>query len=146
MSCSTPVCAPICTTRRLLRRNVALVLVVSVVGFCFGASAQNSQPAPTVVLENFKFQPRKIELRASVPVILRLENRSSGGHSFVAPAFFAEAKIDPASAGLINNGRVEVPSHQTIELNLVPAAGVYSLKCGHVAHAMFGMTGTIVVR
>jgi len=106
-----------------------------------------AQPLPVQVdLANFKFTPAQINLSANVPVILQLRNDSSGGHSFTAPAFFAAAKIDPASAALIRSGHVEVPAHSTVQVGLTPSAGQYPLKCSHAFHASFGMTGTIIVR
>jgi uncharacterized cupredoxin-like copper-binding protein len=106
-----------------------------------------AQPATTAVdLTNFKFTPAQIQLRANTPVILQLRNDSSGGHSFSAPAFFAAARVNPASAGLISKGRVEVPAHAAVQVALTPAAGQYPLKCTHPFHATFGMKGTIIVR
>lgn len=130
----------------LLRPGISTATIACLTVLSFAAPAQTAPGAATVALESFKFEPRQIELRASAPVVLRLENHSSGGHSFVAPAFFTAAQIDPRSTALISNGRVEVPAHQSVYLSLVPAAGVYPVKCGHPLHAMFGMTGTIVVR
>lgn len=117
-------------------------------GLIFSTAPSAEPPDKTVIvlLSNFKFQPASVQLRANEPAILELQNESSGGHSFVAPAFFAAAHVDGSSASLISNGRVEVPAHQAIRLRLVPSAGDYSLKCGHSLHAMFGMTGRIIVR
>jgi plastocyanin len=100
----------------------------------------------TVDLTNFKFTPAQIELKANRLITLQLRNDSSGGHSFSAPAFFAAAHLDPASARLINEGRVEIPAHATVQVALTPAAGQYPLKCGHPFHSTFGMKGTIIVR
>lgn len=108
--------------------------------------AQAPPAASNVVLKNFKFVPRRIELVGQVPIVLRLQNISSSGHSFVAPEFFSAAKLDPATAGLVNNGRVEVPPHAIVVLKLTPMRGNYALKCGHSMHALFGMAGSIVVR
>lgn len=109
-------------------------------------AAANAQPASVAVqLSNFKFGPSAIHLKAGQPVTLRLENASSGGHSFSAPQFFAAAKVDPQAAALIHNGTVELKGHQTADISLVPAAGNYRLKCSHSLHAAFGMKGTITV-
>jgi plastocyanin len=106
-----------------------------------------SQPITSAVdLTNFKFTPAQIQLQANRPTILQLRNDSSGGHSFSAPAFFAAARVDPASASLIRDGKIEVPAHATVQVALKPAAGQYPLKCSHAFHAAFGMKGTIVVR
>jgi plastocyanin len=85
-------------------------------------------------------------LKANLPTILQLRNDSSGGHSFSAPAFFAAAHVDPASAGLIKNGKIEVPANAIVRVALTPTAGQFPLKCTHPFHAAFGMKGTIIVR
>ncbi len=111
------------------------------------ASAQTPQRATvSVTMENFKFEPNPVQLRAGVPTLLHLVNTASGGHSFTAPEFFAAAKVAPASQTLIHDGKVEVAKHSAVDIELTPAAGQYPLKCSHTLHAAFGMTGTIVVR
>ena len=111
------------------------------------ATAQHSPPAETVAvgLSSFDFTPRTIRLRAGVPVVLRLENRGSGGHDFSAPAFFAAARLDRASAAFVRRGSVEVPSRSTREVKLTPARGRYRLRCTHMFHSALGMRGEIVV-
>jgi plastocyanin len=124
-----------------MRRLSVFVLLASM------TAPLSAQPATRVVqMTNFKFAPSQIELTANAPVVLQLRNDAGGGHSFTAPAFFAAAHVDPASAKYIQAGRVEVPAHQTVTLSLVPAAGQYPLKCSHTLHSAFGMNGTIVVR
>jgi plastocyanin len=124
-----------------MRSLSAFALLVSIAG------PVAAQPATRVVeMTNFKFAPSQIELTANAPVVLQLRNDAGGGHSFTAPAFFAAAHVDPASAKYIQAGKVEVPSHQTVTISLVPAAGHYPLKCSHTLHSAFGMNGTIIVR
>jgi plastocyanin len=111
------------------------------------AVAQAPQPAAvTVTMENFKFEPNAVQLRAGVPTILHLVNNAGGGHSFSAPQFFAAAKVAPASQPLVHAGTVEVPKRSAVDVALTPAAGQYPLKCSHTLHAAFGMKGTITVR
>jgi plastocyanin len=111
------------------------------------ARAQAPQPvAVTVTLENFKFQPNPVQLRAGQPAVLHLVNTAGGGHSFTAPEFFAAAKIAPASQPLVRDGKVEVPKHSAVDIALTPVAGDFPLKCSHTLHAAFGMKGMIVVR
>lgn len=131
---------------RPMRSGLSTALLVVLMSLSGPIAAQPTSGTTIVVLRNFKFEPAQIELRAGVPITLRLQNISSGGHSFVAPSFFAAARIDPRFARLISNGRVEIPSHQSVELMVTPAAGNYPLKCGHTLHAMFGMMGAIIVR
>ncbi len=130
--------------------TVRMTFVAAVAALAIGGAAVSAQAAQPIVsrvdLTNFRFTPSQIQLRAGAPTVLQLRNDSSGGHNFAAPAFFAAARVDPASAGLIRNGRVEVPAHATVQITLTPAAGQYPLKCSHAFHATFGMTGTIIVR
>jgi uncharacterized cupredoxin-like copper-binding protein len=100
----------------------------------------------TVDLANFSFTPNTVVLQAGVPTVLRLRNLSGGGHSFAAPQFFAASKVQPESAALVQNGRVEVPGHSSVDVGIIPAAGQYALRCSHPLHATFGMKGTIDVR
>lgn len=122
-------------------RRLSLFILVA---FAAPASAQPTTAA--VELTNFKFTPAQLELKANVPVTLQLRNDASGGHNFTAPAFFAAARVDPASAGLIHDGRIEVPAHKSVQVTLTPSAGQFPLKCSHTLHSTFGMTGTIIVR
>lgn len=109
--------------------------------------ADDPRPALTTVeLTNFNFAPRSLQLRANVPTVLQLRNDSSSSHSFSAPAFFAASRLDPQTAKLVDQGRVEVPGHASVELELTPAAGRYTLKCSHAFHATLGMKGEILVR
>jgi uncharacterized cupredoxin-like copper-binding protein len=109
--------------------------------------AAAAAPAMTSVdLASFSFTPMTIQLQAGVPTVLRLRNVSSGGHSFTAPQFFAASQVQPQSAALVQNGKVEIPGGVTVDIALIPAAGQYPLKCSHPFHAAFGMKGTIIVR
>jgi plastocyanin len=98
-----------------------------------------------VKMTNFDFTPSAIHLRAGHPVVLHLVNASSGGHDFTAPGFFAAAQMRPQDRGTLDEGSVEVRSHQSVDVALVPKAGRYPLKCSHAFHKTFGMSGTIVV-
>lgn len=121
-------------------------VTVSMLAAVIAAPADGQPTTASVELTNFKFTPAQVSLRANVPNVLQLSNGSSGGHSFSAPAFFAAAHVDPPSAPLIHDGKIEVPAHATVQVTLTPAAGQYPLKCSHAFHSSFGMKGTIVVR
>jgi plastocyanin len=108
--------------------------------------AQAAPPVVQVTMTNFSFAPSALQLQAGVPIVLRLRNDAGGGQNFAAPAFFRAARVEPASAGLIREGRVEVPAHSAVNIALVPAAGQYPVKCTHTLHSAFGMKGRITVR
>ena len=96
-------------------------------------------------VSNFAFSPRVIRLRAGVPVILVLNNRNKGGHSFKAKGFFANSLVRLADRSAIDGGKVEIPSRASREIGVVPKAGRYPLMCTHLFHDVFGMTGEIIV-
>lgn len=113
-----------------------------------GLSAQTdwTQASRTeVTLSNFKFAPQSIRLQAGRPVVLHIVNTAAGGHNFAAQAFFGAAMVRPTDAAIIHGGIVEVAGHQTVDIELIPKAGRYPLKCTHSFHKMFGMSGEIVV-
>lgn len=121
-------------------------LVLPLLALLIAPAGAQPAPAPvTVRLSSFDFAPSTIRLRAGAPVVLRLVNSGKGGHNFAAPAFFAAARIDPQSAVLVRRGAVEVGSRRSVDVRLVPAAGRYRLRCTHLLHSAFGMTGEIVV-
>ena len=123
------------------------ILALAALSLALPGAAQPAAPPETVQvrLSSFDFTPASLRLRAGVPILLRLENSSGGGHNFSAPQFFAAARIEPADAGLVRRGTIEVPSHSVREIRLVPAAGRYRLRCTHSLHTAFGMKGSILV-
>ncbi len=132
-------------------RVVTPILLVALAGCSAQPSAgvhRADAPASdsvTVLLSNFAFDPEHIQLKSGMPVQLRFVNESNGGHSFSAPAFFAASSFPPGTSAP-EGGEIEVTSHQTVVLQLVPRQpGTYSLKCTHALHDLFGMTGAIEV-
>jgi plastocyanin len=99
----------------------------------------------TVTLSSFAYAPSPVRLPAGVPVRLTLANDSSGGHNFAAPDFFAAAVIRPEDRTSIRRGAVEVRRSSSVVITLVPRAGRYRLRCTHLLHSSFGMTGEIIV-
>jgi len=103
-----------------------------------------------IVLEDYRFTPETLRLRANTPYVLALINRGSKTHDFTAPAFFrttATRDRDPAAIAMrAAGGRVDVDAGATVELAVLPlAAGSFPLECVKPLHAMFGMEGEIVV-
>jgi plastocyanin len=106
-------------------------------------SAAGAQPASqTIDLANFSFSPNPIRLAAGRPVTLTFVNRSGSGHDFTAKAFFASSRI---LAGAAPNGEIELKSHETRTITLVPRAGTYPAHCSHFMHSAMGMKDQIIV-
>jgi uncharacterized cupredoxin-like copper-binding protein len=122
------------------------VFIASMLALPLPALAQDAPAsAPRTVevrLSSFSFDPRAIALTAGQPVILHLVNSGGGGHNFSAPQFFAAST---GVSGSVNEGTVEVPGHQSVDIRLTPSRGSYRLRCTHTMHTAFGMTGTITV-
>lgn len=107
--------------------------------------------APAIIeiqLANYKYSPASIVLDHGQSYVLRLRNVAGGGHDFTAPDFFEAAKVDPEDQVWLTEGQVEVPSGliRDIRVTAPAAPGRYKIKCTHAFHAMFGMSGWIVVR
>jgi uncharacterized cupredoxin-like copper-binding protein len=120
---------------------LALALLAPLPALAQDAPAEAPQTVE-VRLSNFSFEPRSIALTADRPVILHLVNTGGGGHNFSAPQFFAAST---GVSGPVNEGVVEVPGHQSVDIHLTPSHGTYQLRCTHTMHATFGMHGTITV-
>jgi plastocyanin len=99
----------------------------------------------SVALSSFAYAPSTVRLPAGRPVQLILTNDSSGGHNFAAPEFFAAAQIREQDRASIRRGAVEVRRGGRVTISLVPRAGRYRLRCTHLLHTSFGMSGDIVV-
>ena len=120
-------------------RDLILALAIA------APTAVIAQPQPRTVevqLSSFAFAPEEIRLAAGQPVTLHLVNSGRGGHNFSAPEFFAGAT---GVTGPVTDGRVEVGSRASVDVNLTPAAGRYRLRCTHTMHTAMGMSGEIVV-
>ena len=123
------------------------VCLMSVALLAPAAIASPAAETLEVRLSNFRFLPRMPTLEHGRGYTLRLVNASGGSHDFSAPGFFAAARIDPADAALVADGKVEVPGGATSTIHLTaPAAGSYRLKCTHGLHRLMGMKGEIQVR
>lgn len=103
-----------------------------------------------IVLEDYRFAPETLRLRANKPYVLALTNRGGKTHDFTAPAFFRSAATrdrDPAATAMrAAGGRVDVGAGATVEIAVMPLTpGSFPLECVKPLHAMFGMAGEIVV-
>ena len=101
-----------------------------------------------IVLTDFAFDPDRIVLRANHPYRLHLENRGSGGHNLAAPDFFRAATLRDDAAGreARASGAIEVARGAAKDAYIEPLRpGTFPVECTHFLHALFGMTGQIVV-
>ena len=118
---------------------LALAWIAAKPGVAQQSVAQSATGTLTISLSNFAFDPEHIRLKVNTPIRLRLVNESGGGHSFSAPTFFAASSLEPGSS-VPTGGKVEVGSHQTVDIILAPRVpGQYRVECTHFLHTLFGM-------
>ncbi len=125
-----------------------LLLGLSSPAWAENAVAANAGPVEqTVVLTDFKFTPEVLTLIRDRPVVLHLQNKGSGGHSFSGKDFFAAVDLAPQSAALLDKGKVvQVAKNATVDLAFTPRrVGSYRIKCTHFLHSGFGMKGRVEI-
>jgi len=132
----------------MLRTGLTIAAAAAAAALTLTAAFSSPQEAsPSVIeiqLKNYDFVPSTLHLTHGVPVVLRLVE-TAGSHSFSAPELFAASTLDPATAQLVHNGKVEV-GEGGVELRLTPnTPGTYAFHCTHFMHSAFGMKGTAVV-
>ena len=122
---------------RRIARSASLVtpLLVPVVL----VACQTSAPAaPSIVFEEMRFVPNRIDARVGVPLTVRLTNSGRERHDLNFPALHmpnlegVEAILEPGET-------------QTITLRF-DQAGTHTFSCSLPGHAAAGMTGAVFVR
>jgi len=117
---------------------------LAVLALALTAAAPPPEQRIDIALSNFKFTPSTIALVHGQSYVLHLT--SSGRHSFAAKDFFAAATMPAADRAKIRDGKIELDSKNAIDVHFTaPRAGSYPIKCTHLLHASFGMTGKFVV-
>ena len=123
---------------------VTRLVAAAAFGLAATASAQPvAAPAYTIALYTYGYQPNPIVLKAGRAVTLNFVNRGGKGHDFTARKFFASSRI---VAGAAPGGEIDLGPGRSRSITLIPAAGRYSVHCGHPFHKALGMRGDIVVR
>jgi len=135
-------------------RRVSPVLIpalsVAALGATTGAAQTPDWSAArplTIALSSFKFTPATAALKRGTAYRIHFVNTSSGGHDFVAKAFFAASLVAPEDRAKIKDGGVDVGGGESVDIRLIPnQAGSFKVHCSHFLHSAFGMTGTITVQ
>jgi plastocyanin len=127
-----------------------IVLLPVVLGLALSAQAQAPAEAKRIdiAVSNFKYVPNRIVLHHGDSYVLHFANQASGGHDFVAKAFFDAVRVDPRDAGKVKGGEVALSGGETVDIHLTAPAqpgAIYKVHCSHFMHQSFGMSGEIVV-
>lgn len=105
-------------------------------------------PRPTTVsvrMQDRKFTPQIIRMKAGQPTRLLLINRDRTEHDFYAPAFFGAARMGPRDVGALSKNRVNVRSGETRVITVIARAGHYDVKSTKALDVASGMQGQILV-
>lgn len=127
-------------------RGLGLLLIgLTLTGPAVAGPQAAATPVAEVRLSSYAFTPDTVRLRLGQAQILRLVG-ARGSHNFSAPGLFAASRVDPASAGLVRRGTVEVREGDVIDIRLTPlTAGTYPVRCTHLLHTAQGMKGEAIV-
>ena len=101
----------------------------------------------TIVIDDFRFTPARVDVQAGQPLHLVVRNQGREMHRFQT-TFSGQPRVQVASksgtqADSLKQGTALAPG-QRLELNLTLPPGVYHFRCPIKGHR--GMQGTIVVR
>lgn len=130
-------------------RALLLLPLLALLTAAGGASAADPDwlqaEAITIVADEYKFDPGKIELRAGMPYRLHFENRGKELHEYNGAALFAASDLGNPEA--LNAERTEILLHPGERKDLLIAPkkpGQFAIICPD--HDWAGMTGEVVVR
>lgn len=104
-----------------------------------------------ITLAEFRFVPNAITVKAGRPIVLRLSNKGTVTHEFVAPTLFAAARGVAVSGAELEEGEeVHVAKGKTVTIRLTPTrTGTFRFWCGErfkgKLHRDLGMRGIITV-
>lgn len=116
-----------------------------------------AQPAPNwnrgtpvaITVDNDRFTPSRITLRAGRPYTLTIRNRSDRKHNFAAKTFFGLARVAPQDSGWVTDNKVDLAPGQTARLRIIapdtPNA-VYDYRSTNLLDAAEKLKGKIYVR
>lgn len=120
---------------------LALIAVVSP-----ALAAPAPRPVTVAVrMQDRKFRPQIIRLKAGQPTRLLFTNRDRTEHDFYAPAFFGAARMSPRDVGALSKNRLNVRSGETRSITVIPRAGHYDVKSTKALDVASGMQGQILV-
>jgi uncharacterized cupredoxin-like copper-binding protein len=106
------------------------------------AAADPASETVRIAMNEFRFTPQMLTLKAGQPYRLVLVNEGSGKHDLTAPAFFRAARAAPAPEG----GTIVLAPGESATIDIRPeTAGTYDTTCSMFLHSLFGMDGAIKV-
>ena len=118
---------------------LGLVVILVAVGIAAQRGGRaGSSGSTTIVLEDLRFTPNRIDARVGVPLTVRLTNRGTERHDLNFPSLHM-----PRLEGI--ESILEPGETRTITL-LFDQSGTHTFICSLPGHAAAGMTGAAFVR
>lgn len=132
----------------IVRWVLLLCVFTAVAAFSHAARAEDPWRTVRIDLDEYRFTPDRITLRAGEPVRIELHNIGNEDHEFRSP-LFAGPLIEVKSGGVTVSGTgihsVLVDNGSTAVIQwLSPEPGTYLFECRIPSH--HGMDGEIVVK
>lgn len=113
----------------------------------------NNQRTVTVELNEYRYTPQTLRLKAGTPYKLELVNRGRTKHYFTAPEFFRAIATRKVQSN--HDGEIKAPYFTALEmmanggqldLYFVPVRkGSYQVNCTLPGHTDQGMVGTLII-
>lgn len=122
----------------LLGVGLLAAVVVTIVAVARRPDGDRGPGSVTVVLEDLRFRPNRLDAQVGVPLTLRLTNRGLERHDLNFPSLHM-----PGLAGV--ESILEPGETRTVTLRF-DTPGVHTFICTLPGHAAAGMTGVVVVR
>ena len=100
-------------------------------------------------LDEFHFAPDSLTFEAGSPYRVMFRNTGTGAHNFTSSDFFSAVLLRPDTPGTSAalSGQIELAPGASSAVELVPVApGLYSFRCTHGMHELFGMSGEAEIR
>ncbi|HLA16250.1 MAG TPA: cupredoxin domain-containing protein [Candidatus Limnocylindrales bacterium] len=118
-----------------------LVAVILLVGLAAGAGqigSGTSDRSASIVLEDLRFVPNRLDAKVGVPLVVRLTNEGTERHDLNFPSLHM-----PGLEGV--ETILEPGETRTITLTF-DQPGTHTFICSLTGHAASGMTGAVYVR
>ena len=118
--------------------RTALLMTLVIAPVAIGACQASQPAAPTIVFEEMRFVPNRLDATVGVPLRVTLINKGRERHDLNFPAIHmpylegVEAILEPGET-------------RTITLTF-DKPGTHTFQCSLPGHAVAGMTGAVFVR
>ena len=116
---------------------IGLVAIAAIAACAASPGSGAASGTPTIILEDYRFTPNRIDAKVGVPLTVRLTNKGSERHDLNFESIHM-----PGLGGV--ESILEPGETRTITL-LFDQPGTHAFSCSLPGHAALGMTGAAFV-